>query len=441
MRSASNGCRVVVCLLVVAGAFASAPRIASASGFSLLEQSARLQGTSYAGTAALAADASTVYYNPAGMSRIKDWSFMQSGYLVSIHSELENATATNFGQQVTGPNGKSSASAGTNGPVGATLIAKRLTDQIVVGFGLTVPFGLSFEYDKDSIARFVATKSKLATYNINPSISWEPADGFSLGVGFNAMLADVALNQQVQVPGFDQLGVRLSANDWSYGWNVGLLYEFRDERDTRIGFAYRSKLTFGLEGDAKVTPSPLFASRQNVAATASFPDMITVSGVTMIAPRWQLLGDLQFTHWAVVQNVDVKFSRKPGESGPLLPQQNLPFAFRNTFRGALGTEYFIDDEWTVRGGLAFDQSPVTNINRTARLPDSNRVLLSVGVGYKLMEQMSIDVGYTHIFLPYGANLDQTVTASTLKGSYSSSVDLFGLQLTFTFDDGLPYLGI
>src|SRR5690606_135161 len=130
--------------------------------------------------------------------------------------------------------------------------------------------------------------------------------------------------------------------------------------------AYRSKLTFGLEGDAKVTPSPLFASRQNVAATASFPDMITVSGVTMIAPRWQLLGDLQFTHWAVVQNVDVKFSRKPGEAGLLLPEQNLPFAFRNTFRGALGTEYFIDDEWTVRGGLAFDQSPVTNVNRTAR---------------------------------------------------------------------------
>ena len=439
--AARTGCRVVVCLLATAGTFVTSPRAASASGFFLLEQSARLQGTSYAGTAALAADASTVYYNPAGMSRIKDWSLMQSGYLVSIHADLENASATNFGQPVTGPNGKNSASAGTNGPVGATLIAKRLSDQVVVGFGLTVPFGLSFEYDKDSIARFVATKSRLASYNINPSISWEPVDGFSLGVGFDAMLVDVALNQQVQVPGFDELGVRLQADDWSYGWNVGLLYEFRDERDTRIGFAYRSKLTFGLTGDAKVTPSPLFASRQNVNATASFPDMITVSGVTMVAPRWQLLGDLQFIHWAVVQSVDVKFSEKPGETGPLLPEQSLPFAFRNTFRGALGTEYFVDDEWTVRGGVAFDQSPVTNINRTARLPDANRVLLSVGVGYKLMEQMSIDVGYTHVFLPYGANLDQTVTASTLKGSYSSSVDLFGLQLTFTFDKGLPYVGI
>ena len=439
--TARNGCRVVVCLLAAAGGFLTSPRAASASGFFLLEQSARLQGTSYAGTAALAEDASTVYYNPAGMSRIKDWSFMQSGYLVSIHSELENAQATNFGQTVTGPNGKNSASAGTNGPVGATLIAKRLTDQIVVGFGLTVPFGLSFEYDNDSIARFVATKSKLATYNINPSISWEPVDNFSLGVGFNAMLTSVSLNQQVQVPGFDELGVRLKANDWSYGWNVGLLYEFPGETKARLGLAYRSKLTFGLTGDAKVTPSPLFASRQNVEATASFPDMITASGVIMVAPRVQLLGDLQFVHWGVLQNVDVKFSEQGGQSGPLLPEQNLPFAFRNTFRGALGSEYFIDDEWTVRGGVAFDQSPVTNINRTARLPDSNRVLLSVGVGYKLMDQMAIDVGYSHIFLPYGANLDQTVTASTLKGSYASSVDLFGLQLTFTFDDGLPILGI
>ena len=113
MRSTARiGCRVVVCLLAAASLFVSTTRAASASGFFLLEQSARLQGTSYAGTAALAEDASTVYYNPAGMSRIKDWSFMQSGYLVSIHSELENASATNFGQPVTGPTGKNSASAG-----------------------------------------------------------------------------------------------------------------------------------------------------------------------------------------------------------------------------------------------------------------------------------------------------------------------------------------
>src|SRR5690606_6180093 len=118
------------------------PSGARASGFFLLEQSARLQGTSYAGTAALADDASTVYFNPAGMSRIKNWSFAQSGYLVAIQAELEDATATNFGQPVTGPGGRTSAGAGTNGPVGATMFAKRLTEDVVVGFALTVPFGL-----------------------------------------------------------------------------------------------------------------------------------------------------------------------------------------------------------------------------------------------------------------------------------------------------------
>lgn len=338
-----------------------------------------------------------------------------------------------------GPNGKTSAQAGTNGPVGATLFAKRVSEQVVLGFALTVPFGLAFEYDGNSIARYVATKSRLATYNLSPSVSWEPAPGFSIGAGFDAILADVALNQKVQVPGLDELNVRLQADDWTFGWNAGILYEFNE--DTRLGFAYRSRLTFGLEGDAKVTPSPLFASRQKVDATTTFPDTFTLSGVTSIAPQWQLLGDLQFVHWSLIQDVAVKFSAKPGESGPLLPEQVLPFAFRNTFRGAIGTQYFLDETWTLRGGVGFDQSPVTNINRTARLPDSNRVLLSVGVGYQLGEYMAIDVGYTHIFLPYGANLDQTVTASTLKGSYSSAVNLFGLQLTFTFDDGIPYIGL
>jgi len=428
--------------LVVAGVIfvtiAWAPG-AYASGFFLLEQSARLQGTAYAGTAALAADASTVYYNPAGMSRIKDWSFAQSGYLVSIQSELENASATNFGQPVFGPNGSTSASAGTNSPVGATMFAKRLSEEIVVGFGLTVPFGLSYQYSNDSIARFIATKSRLSTYNLSPSISYEPIDGISIGAGFNAILADVALNQRVQVPGFEELNVRLQADDWTYGWNAGLLWEI--DENSRIGFAYRSRLTFGLRGDAKVTPSPLFASRQNARATTTFPDTWTLSGVTMVAPRWQLLGDLQWIHWSLIQDVAVKFSAKPGETGPLLPEQNLPFRFRDTFRGAIGTQWFFDDTWTFRGGLGFDQAPVTNINRTVRLPDTNRVLLSVGVGYQLGEYMAIDVGYTHIFLPYGSNVDQTVVASSVKGSYEGSVDLFGLQLTFTFDDGIPMIGL
>jgi long-chain fatty acid transport protein len=414
------------------------PRDAAASGFFLLEQSARLQGMSYAGTAALAADASTVYYNPAGMSRIKDWSFAQSGFLVAIQSELEDATATNFGQPVFGPNGSTSASAGTNGPVGATLFAKRLNDQIVVGFGLTVPFGLSFQYAPDSIARFTATKSRLASYNLSPSISYEPIEGLSFGAGFDAILGDVALNQKLQIPGLDELNVRLQAKDWTFGWNAGVLYEIDD--DTRIGLAYRSKVTFGLEGTAIVTPNPLISQSQGANATTTFPDTWTLSGVTKVAPRWQLLGDLQWVHWSVIQNVAVHFTERPNNSGQILPEQNLPFAFRNTFRGALGAQYFYDDTWTFRGGVAFDQSPVTNSNRTARLPDSNRVMLSIGVGYKLMEHMDIDVGYSHIFLPWEAKLDQTGTGTTLTGDYSSSVDLFGLQFTFTFDDGIPLFG-
>ena len=438
MRSVRAGSIVVLAVLVVVvGLPASRAR---ASGFSLLEQSARLQGTSYAGTAALAADASTVYYNPAGMSRIKDWSFAQSGYLISIQAELEDATATNFGQPVFGKNGSTTAGAGTTGPVGATMFAKRLTDKLVVGFALSVPFGLQFEYGNASIARYVATKSKLATYNLSPSASWEMIPGFSLGVGFDAILADVALNQRLGIPGFPDRNVRLSADDWTYGWNVGALYELNEH--TRFGVAYRSRLTFGLHGTAKVGPNPLFATEQNARATTTFPDMFTLSGVTSVAPRWQLLGDFQFTHWSLIQNVSVKFSpRSGGGTGALLPEQDLPFAFRNTYRGSLGVQHFFDEIWTFRGGFGFDQSPVTNSNRTARLPDSNRLLLSVGVGYQLGEYMAIDVGYTHIFLPWEATLDQAGTGTTLTGDYSSSVDLFGLQLTFTFDDGIPLIGL
>lgn len=439
MRPVSRGRRVFAASTLALLTALSA-REAAASGFFLLEESARLQGTAYAGTAALAADASTVYYNPAGMSRIKDWSFAQSGYLVALNSELQDATATNFGQPVFGKNGATSAGLSTTSPVGATMLAKRLTDDIVVGFAFTVPFGLTTQYGGSSIARFTATKSRLATYNLSPTISYELFDGFSIGAAFDATHADVALNQKVQFPGQDELNVRLYATDWTFGWNAGALWEI--DENSRIGIAYRSKLTFGLNGTAQVTPNALIAANQNASATTTFPDTWTLSGVTNVAPRWQLLGDLQWVHWSVLQNVDVKFQEKGSSHGqPVLPETVLPFGFRSTFRGAIGTQYFYDADWTFRGGVEFDQSPVTDSNRTARLPDSNRILVSVGVGYQIMKEMSVDLAYSHIFQPWEATINQPGTGTTLTGHYDSSADLVGIQLTFTFDNGLPYLGI
>ena len=420
----------VVCIAVL-------PDDARASGFFLLEESARLQGMSYAGTAALAEEASTVYYNPAGMTRIKDWSASQSGFLVAIQTELEDATATNFGQPVTGPNGSNSSTPGTDSPVGATMLAKRLTDDIVAGFAFTVPFGLEFVYPNDSIARFLGTKSKVITYNMSPSLAWEPIDGLSIGAGFDVAQATASLNQRVGVPGLDELNVRLSADDLTYGWNGGVLWEIDDEN--RIGFAYRSRLTFGLRGVAQVTPNPLFDQVQAAQATVTFPDTWTLSGVSTVAPGWQLLGDLAWTHWDLIQDIAVKFNpRGNGGGKQLLPEQTLALKFRNTFRGAIGVQNFFDENWTFRGGFGFDQSPVTNTNRTARLPDSNRLLLSAGVGYNISKYMAVDVAYTHLFLPWEATIDEVGTGTTLKGEYSSSVDLFGIQLTFTFDEGLPF---
>lgn len=435
MRAPAKWCVLGLAAVVVA----ACPQGARASGFFLLEQSARLQGTSYAGTAALAADASTVFFNPAGMSRIKNWSVATSGYWVAVQSELENATATNFGQPVFGPNGRTSAGAGTDSAVGAVGIAKRLTDELVAGVAFGVPFGLSYVYGNASIARFLATKSRLTTYNIQPSLSWELYPGISLGAGFDIINADVALNQKVQLPGQPELNVRLQADDWTFGWNAGILWEIVKNKH-RIGFSYRSPLVFGLRGTAKVTPNAVFDSLQNAKATATFPDTWILSGVAQLAPKWQLLGDLQWIHWSRIQDVSVFFQpRGMGEGKGLLPNQTLAFNFRNTFRGALGAQYFHDEEWTFRGGLSFDQGASTDRTRTVRLPDANRILLSVGIGYNLTKQMAIDVAYTHIFVPGHPKVDQMGTGTTLTGEYSSSVDLFGLQLTFTFDEGLPFI--
>jgi long-chain fatty acid transport protein len=409
------------------------PRLGFASGFLLLEASPRLQGTSYAGTAALAEDASTNFYNPAGLTRLPNWSLVQDGYLVAIQTELKDATATTFGQPVSGPDGSRESTPGTDSFVPAGFVAKHLSDDLSVGFGASAPFGLEVIYSNDSIARFIATKSKLVTYNLNPSIAYRIAPGLSLGVGFDAQYATVALNQKLLLG--NELNVRLSADDWTFGWNAGLLYELTPE--TRLGVSYRSRLTYTFTGDANVTDNPLVSPQQHVKATVTLPDFLILSGVTQLAPRLQLLGDFAWTHWALLNEIKGKFS--PGSANDprmLLPTFVIPTQFRDTLRGALGLTYTFDKAWKGRTGIGFDQSPVTDANRTARIPDANRILLSFGIGYALTESFTIDLAYTHIFIPYLAKIDQTALtpdASTLRGKYDSAVDLAGFQFTFNLD--------
>jgi len=105
----------------------------------------------------------------------------------------------------------------------------------------------------------------------------------------------------------------------------------------------------------------------------------------------------------------------------------------------VGGTYNIDDNWTLRAGIAYDQTPVTDFYRTARLPDSDRYWLAAGVGYKFTEGFSVDMGIAHIFMSdasISSSVNSTTTVAggtaTISGSYKNQIDLISLQTRFRF---------
>ena len=404
---------------------------ASAAGFSLLEQGGSGTGNAFAGSAAVAEDASTIFFNPAGMTLLPGAQVVAAGHGINIDTKFS-------GSGRTAPIPFTTLGSATGGNAGDLALvpnlyfAVPLSKRFAFGLGVNAPFGLKTEYDSNWLGRFQGIKSELTTINVNPSIAFQVNDTFSIGVGVNWQKADAELTNAAFLGPLGEGLTRLNADDAGWGWNVGAM--FRLGSDMRIGVAYRSSIDYTLDGDVTTTHNAtgaVFAPGTFPAqADITFPDIASLSVMQSFGDRWELLGDIMYTHWRQVDGVTV-IDKSTGRVA-----DRLTFAFDDAWRVALGLNYHSSERWTFKGGVAYDQSPVKDETRTVRLPDSDRVWLAIGAKYRFSKQASVDVGYVHLFI-YDAdiNFTRTVTpplTTTVTGSYDSAIDILSLQLTWTF---------
>lgn len=427
-----------------------------ASGFSLLEQNVTNLGTAYSGTAALAEDASTGYFNPAGLTRIVDSQIVLSGIVIQGDFKLEADAATaSFGRAM----GPGSAHPGKVVAVPTMHLAKRINDRWMFGFNVTTPFGLVTRYDEESIARYNATNSELITVDLSPSLAYQVLPCLSLGAGFDAMYANATLS--ARLGNGNALGEtvlegyqRNHANGWGYGFHMGMLWEPLDT--TRVGLSYRSAVNLHAEGDSENLLPTLFAPPagpnnqyiiSKVQSRITVPETATVSLYHAFTPQIAILGDVAWTNWSRFTTLRLHFQNPLPLASQLNPSSSVirdsdtAENFEDTWRFALGLTYTYDDCWLFRVGAALDQSPVKDEFRTARLPDSDRYWLTVGAAYTLTNNTRIDFGYAHIFFkdcsinetaPNVANTNTPLSAATLQGNYKDSANLVGIQIRYDF---------
>ena len=399
--------------LAVGLALAGPAGLTHAAGFALIEQNASGLGNAYAGAAAVAEDASTIYFNPAGMSRLPDRQLVLVGHLIKPTMEFSGTVSPAIG-------GGQGGDAGSWNFIPNVYYAFRATPQVHLGIAVNSPFGLKTEYDSTWIGRTQAIQSDLKTINVNPSIAYQPSDTLSFGAGLSLQYLDATLTNQVY-PLVGASRIEIKGNDYGWGFNLGALWQVTP--DTRIGLAYRSQVDYTLKGDATVSNFPLLPGGP-VAADITLPDTASLSLFHKLSPKWDLLADATWTGWSAFDQLRIMRS-----SGAQL--SNTVENWRDIMRYSLGATWHMNEKLSLRGGVAYDEAPVSDAYRTPRIPDGARTWLAVGGQYRLSGQSSFDFGYAHLFVADVA-LHSNSGGTTLTGQYDSQVDILSAQYTHSF---------
>jgi long-chain fatty acid transport protein len=379
---------------------------AAASGFALIEQNASGLGNAYAGGAASADDASTVFFNPAGMSRLSGKQIVLAGHIITPSAKFSGtgASGTNMG-----------GDAGGSAFVPNAYFTMEITPDLKAGVGVNAPFGLQTSYDPAWVGRYQAIKSKIETVNVNPSVSYRVNDALSIGAGLDYQQISGELSNYDDVLGT----ATVKGTDSTWGYNLGALYILSS--NSRVGIAYRSAMSYTLKGD--ISSSLPFANTP-VSLDVKLPDTLSLSIFHQYDDQWDLMADVSFTSWSTFKQIKVV-----NNSGATV--SNTVENWKDTVRVSIGATHHYGEQWLSRVGLAYDQTPVQDTYRTARVPDSNRTWLALGGQYKASAASKIDFGYAHLFMN-DATINEANPSPALVGTYKNSVDILSAQYTYSF---------
>lgn len=384
------------------------------AGFQLNEFSSSGLGRAYSGEGAIADDAGNASRNPALIMMFDRPTFSAGAIFVDPGVDIS-------GRSPTGASLNADNIAPTAWVPNLHFVAP-INDQFGWGASVTSNYGLATEFSDNYAAGAFGGKTDLETLNLNLSGAYRLDNHWSFGVGFDAVYAKAKIEryagdlgkivagsgalppplaQQVAgIPADTQIAY-LKGDEWGFGWNAGILYEL--DKNNRYGFTYRSEVKIDFDGDYKSSlPSaynqilgnfglPMGTNGSTTGGSLSLhlPEMWELSGYNKVAPQWAIHYSLTYTSWSQFQ--ELKATNSKGDT--LFYKDE---SFRDAYRIALGTTYYMDDNWTFRTGIAFDDSPVPADKRSISIPDQDRFWLSAGATYAFNKDASVDAGISYM---------------------------------------------
>jgi len=418
-----------IIVLSVSSALAAMAGQASASGFQLQEQNASGLGNAYAGQAAAAENASTIFFNPAGMTRLPGRQVSGAINLIRPSSKFTDSGGSAAPGGLSSPGGNG-GDAGGVAAVPNAYMSWQIDPKLWVGVGMTVPFGLATEYDQGWVGRFQSQKAEIKTIDINPSVAYKLSDAVSLGAGISLQRAEVTVDRSTFV-GAERFS-KLEMDDTSLGFNLGAMFNLSPA--TRIGIAYRSSIKHDLKGTARVTG----VGSTPISAKAEVPDTLAWSIAHQVNPKLEMLGDVTFTQWSTIKKVPIIANSTWALGAAGSEAARFDFEFKDTYRIGVGANYKLRNDFTLKLGVAYDKSPVSDQFRTVTLPDNDRTWLAIGGKYQVSKQMTFDFGYAYLFIKDASvNQRRGLAAAGAQGNVVGNYDkptvhILSGQLSYNF---------
>ncbi len=403
---------------------------AMAGGLELYEIGTPDVGLASAGYAARAADASTVFKNPAGMSRLDG-------------AQFQGGLQATYGSVSFTPNAATSPRLGNDGggnaigwlPGGSFFFTQKLSDRWSVGFGALSYFGLAADYNDNWVGRYYVQNSALLGFSLMPSVSFKATDWLSIGAGLNAMYGMLDTKLAVNNPGLGRDGqMQIKDGTWGFGANVGVLIE--PAKGTRFGVTYLSpvKLDFA---DTPSFSGPVSAavltSRRSLDLGLTVPQSVMVSAYHDLNEHWALMADFGWQNWSHFGEVTVGVE-KPGPASAGI-STSVNSNYQDTFHGAFGAQYRPCDQWQFTGGVAFDSSAVESQFRTVTLPMGQAWRFGLGALYHISPKVDLGLAYEYM---WGGTMsvDQgsdTSLRGRVAGSYNDTwFSFFAANLSWKF---------
>lgn len=370
---------------------------------------------------AVSVDAKAVYYNPAGLTFLKNKQIIAVDGIVDNRSVFRGTTV----QNTTGYTQRGTTNARSYFSLPEFYLGIPINNKISIGLGgLYTNYGLT-PYPADSIVRYFETTSFAATFDITPGIGVRLNDKVSIGGGLDFEYGRLVLDAMF---GFPTIGVPdvKSMNEgsaWGWGAHVGL--QAMPKLGTLIGLAYHTSVTFNIAGNSTYDSFPNFTTNKFRTKVVTPPSTV-LSLYQFLSPTFGLMGTVEYMQWSTIQKLTLYNSALIVSGTPSLLTIPLQYHFRNIWRLALAANYNPTPKWFLGVGAFWDQEPG---NPFYQLLNKDGFTLGCAAGYQFTKAFNLRLGYAHTFYR-GNNINIITTNNNLNGKTDEGKDYAFGELRF-----------